>query len=342
MGALPPIMEMRVTGGELTSRKTLRTRAWKTRGGELVLRPGLPRGGLGWIRTMDPGGEARWEIREANGLVFATQRNPRREDGKREWIHFLDSLNMDVSPYVHAAVARLSAVLAGIDVREPEVDDGASCLACKAFRVLPGPDVKLGDVESRVPSISTYLQKDEGPWQVEQYWCSALQDHPPDIKRMIPEYNRLARRGHPNPVLPLSRAGEDCPVFLSKKAGQLGGKPAWEIPAGYAMEPVVERGGTTNTLRVRGAQWELVLQLEGKGAAQPEQERWEEKLPERIIVKDPSSDRVDSFALSETGDPTRGVLSYRSPLVQAALKASPGEEFIVRAPGGIYRLVRIA
>ena len=334
IGALPPIIEMRVIGGEIVSAKVSQRMSWETENGKLVLVPGKPLGRLGFVRTVDPLGETVWEVRESGGFVYATQ----RAAGK-DWVHFLDSLSQDVSPYVHAAVARLVAELAGIQVRRPKISDDACCVSCKAFRQLPGPDVELGDYTSWFPSLSTTSQREEGPWQAERYWCSAIQETPGDIVYLVNQCNELAKRGQVDPVLPLTRAGENCPLFLSKKTGRHGGIPSWEIHAGYAAEPDIIHKNTTHTLRVRGAQWEVVLSLTGKST---ERKQETSSLPCSIKLRSVATGQERSFALAEQGNLSRGVLSYKAPLVQAALKVNPGEEFTVRAPGGSYRMVRIA
>lgn len=299
MGALPPIVAMRVHNAEVivkarpgtvlpSGRVTgSQTKSWPLAGGgqlvieRAVLENGQPAPVLEAVRVsgrdrldvarlvaQDKLGQVFWRVQvDREGRVFATQANPvNPETGKREWFHFADSLNQDVSPYVHAAVARLVARLLDIPVAAPPPRPEARCLDCAAFRRLPGPDQVLGDAEGRVPSLSTIRRRDEGPWQAEAFWCSARQEVPPDVARLVERHNKLARRGYPDPVLPLDGAGEGCELFLPRGTGRRGGIPAWEIPAGYADEPVVEEKEGARVLRVRGAQWAIELPVVKPGA----------------------------------------------------------------------------
>lgn len=360
MGALPPIISMKVVSAHIgipSDGVPTKTLSWDIPDGERLsitrlvgvspadvvkrfIRPMT----VGSLVTRDTLGEVSWRLSASRAGVFATQVNPvNPETGKREWYHFLDSMNQDVTPYVHAAVARLGARLLGVEVRRPPVNPDAQCLTCKGFRRLPGPDQVLGDAGGRVPSVSTIRMRDEGPWQAEAYWCLVRRETPPDVVSLIERYNEVARHGYPDPVLPLHQAGGACEFYLPKNAGRRGGIPLWEIPAGYADEPYMEQSDGMRTLRVRGAQWEVSLSLKWSGAAIPERpQRQEWKLPESITVKVPRTGQVFTFPLSEEGDVDKGVLSYRAPMVRAALEAAPGEEFTVPAPGGSYRLVRIA
>ena len=299
IGALPPIVAARVQSAEVIVRARrgaalpsgrvagTQVKAWPLVGGgqlvveravlengrpapvlEVVKASGRDRLDVARLVTQDKLGQVMWRVQvDREGRVFATQANPVNPDtGRREWFHFADSLGQDVSPYVHAAVARLVARLLDIPVAAPQVRPEARCLDCAAFRRLPGPDLEVGDAEGRVPSLSTIRKRDEGPWQAEAFWCSARQEVPPDVVRLVAQHNELARRGYPDPVLPLDAAGETCALFLPKGAGRKGGIPAWEIPAGYADEPEVREEGGARVLRVRGAQWAIELPVVAPGA----------------------------------------------------------------------------
>lgn len=170
--------------------------------------------------------------------------------------HFLDGLRWDVTPYVHAAVARLVGHLFGL-TPAPLTDDRSACSACAAFRTLRGADYELGDAVAQYPSRNTATQRLEGPWTHDQYLCACTWETPPDVFRLVDAANALARRGYPTPVLRLDQAGEGCPNFVPRDA-----KP-WDTHAAAVDAPqeLTARDGK-RVLSVSAPSWDIQLGLE--------------------------------------------------------------------------------
>lgn len=271
MGTCLPVVSMRVTSGELYLPGSGEVREYRLEDGG-ILSVKAPTGlylpdkriSAGYLVTEDHEGIATWRIDVSKNGVYASQ----QAKGK-DWVHFLDSLGRDVSPYVHAAVARAAAVILKIPVSTPRPMEGACCTECHAFRILPGSDIVYGDRNAWVYSLSTTRLREEGLWQKEKYFCMAYYRIPEDIERLVYAANREVTRGGPQPVLHLEYAGEDCTHFLPRGTGRRGGMPAWEVPASYAGEVLVTEDGNVRTLRVRGGQWcvEVPLLRNQKGGS---------------------------------------------------------------------------
>lgn len=263
MGVEPPVTAMVVVAADLRL-PGAPVRTWQlAKGGELVIGVALVefrnRTTVGYITTVDHIGEIRWRIEAGPMGIYATQ----SVMPGQEWSHFLDPLGRDVSPYVHAAVARVAAELLRLDPGRPlgnsRFSGVSQCVACHAFRILPQGDQVLGDAEGWVRTPSTGDLRDKGLWQAERYYCMARHETPEDIERLVTKANAEYTRGWSVPVLPLHYAGEECPYFLPKGAGRRGGFPAWEVPGGQIPSDnvdIVDRDGV-RTLRVRAGFWQV-------------------------------------------------------------------------------------
>jgi len=305
MGALPPIVSMRVTGGTFTSPfgpgfrfrgrdadleiVSVRQALMKLEQGAISVPVFVVRKGdgsevqarlghvllyaaplkpvtVGTLRIVDPETETIWRVSAGARGMFATQATPDPDrPGTTSWFHFLDSFNQDVTPYVHTAVASVAAGLIGFPVSslKAPLDNRAQCITCKAFRRLRGTDQILGDAEAQYASRSTSVQRTEGPWAEDAFWCSARQEVPPDVARLVREHNALARRGYHDPVLPLDRAGEDCTSYLHQNTGRKkrNSLPPWDVPAAVVGSPVIRSTGGRTVITSLGAQWEVSASL---------------------------------------------------------------------------------
>lgn len=267
MGIEPPVTVMTVVSANLKVPGASLVRRWPLeKGGELVLGVAplvsSQKVTVGYITTADHMGEITWRIDASSQGVYASQ-----IARGQEWSHFLDPLGRDVSPYVHAAVARVAAELLrlnpGRPLGETHFYNTSTCPGCHAFRVLPSGDQVLGDAEAWVRTPSTGDLRERGLWQAEKYYCSVLGETPDDIVRLVERANEAYIRGLSTPVLPLHYAGEGCPYFLPQGTGRKGGLPAWEVPAAQVPKDnidIIDRDGV-RTLRVDAGFWRVELPI---------------------------------------------------------------------------------